>query len=187
MPVKARLLPKELKAMAVSSRKALLSTRHRTLARLASVGLVVGGLVAPLVAPVAAQAASTRGKVAVDIARRGKYGKILVTGQGFTLYRYSADKPDRSTCTGECAVAWPPLTLPKGVKAAVAGAGVTGLGTISISGGALQVTYHQTPLYLFASDTKPGEVNGQGVGGFFVIHPGAATSTTPTTKASSWA
>lgn len=172
--------------MATSSRDALVSTRHKVLLSLASVGLVASALVAPFVVTTAAQAAGAKGKVAIDIAVRGKFGKILVDGRGFTLYRYSSDKPDRATCTGECAAAWPPLTLPKGVKAAIAGTGVTGLGTVRISGGVLQLTYHQMPLYRFASDTKPGEVGGQGVGGFFLIHPGAATTTT-TTKGSSWA
>jgi predicted lipoprotein with Yx(FWY)xxD motif len=43
------------------------------------------------------------------------------------------------------------------------------LGTIKRPDGGTQVTYNHMPLYLFASDTSPGEATGQGVAGFFVV------------------
>jgi predicted lipoprotein with Yx(FWY)xxD motif len=120
---------------------------------------------------VANAAPTTANKVVVSEAARGQLGKILVTGKGFTLYRDAADMANKSNCTGGCASIWPPLTLPTGVKSATAAKGISGLGTIAIGHGLLQVTYHKMPLYLFASDTKPGQATGQGVGGFFVVHP----------------
>jgi predicted lipoprotein with Yx(FWY)xxD motif len=116
----------------------------------------------------------------VTTATRGSFGNILVSGSGATLYRYDADKPNMPTCTGGCAMAWPPLLLPAGTTSVKAGAGVTGVGSVSLSDGRRQVTYNQMPLYTFASDSG-SSVNGQGVGGFSVVHPTNTTTTTPTT------
>jgi Secreted repeat of unknown function len=38
-------------------------------------------------------------------------------------------------------------------------------GTISRAGGVLQATYKGHPLYLYAGDTAPGQVKGNGLGG----------------------
>jgi len=47
-----------------------------------------------------------------------------------------------AACTGECAVQWPPLVLPRGVRRPVAGPGLNPalLGTAPRAGGVLQVT-----------------------------------------------
>jgi predicted lipoprotein with Yx(FWY)xxD motif len=85
-----------------------------------------------------------------------------------TLYVYSKDKLSQSNCTGQCAKNWPPLAVSKGVQP-VAGAGITAkLGVLARSDGINQVTYNGVPLYLFASDAKPGDVTGQNVTGWFV-------------------
>jgi predicted lipoprotein with Yx(FWY)xxD motif len=132
----------------------------------------------------AAQMASAQD--AVTAATRGSFGGILVSGSGATLYRYDADKPNMPTCTGSCATAWPPVLLPVGTTSAKAGAGLSGVGSVMLSNGRSQVTYNQMPLYTFASDSGTS-VNGQGVGGFFVVHPTstsspiAKTTTSPTT------
>jgi predicted lipoprotein with Yx(FWY)xxD motif len=92
------------------------------------------------------------------------------------------------TCTGSCAVAWPPLLLPVGTTSAKGGTGLTGLGVVMLPDGRSQVTYNKMPLYTFASDSG-ASVRGQGVGGFSVVHPTrtssatAKTTTTPTTLA----
>ncbi len=47
--------------------------------------------------------------------------------------------------------------------------GVTGtVGTIDTPDGKKQVTLNGWPLYYFAGDSKPGDTNGQGVGGILV-------------------
>jgi predicted lipoprotein with Yx(FWY)xxD motif len=130
---------------------------------------------------------ATAGDV-VTASPRDSFGNILVAASGATLYRYDADKPNMPTCTGSCAVAWPPLLLPVGTTSVKAGAGLTGVGSVMLSDGRSQVTYNQMPLYTFASDSGTS-VNGQGVGGFSVIHPTNTSSvttkatTTPTTTA----
>ncbi|HKO25453.1 MAG TPA: hypothetical protein VJY65_12045, partial [Chloroflexota bacterium] len=40
--------------------------------------------------------------------------RILVDAHGMTLYLYTPDKPNKSVCYDKCAVAWPPLLVPKG-------------------------------------------------------------------------
>jgi predicted lipoprotein with Yx(FWY)xxD motif len=88
-------------------------------------------------------------------------GTVLTTAQGFTIYWFAIDTPTKSNCTGTCVKFWPPLT---GTPTAAAGANLTGkFGTIKRSDGTTQATYMGHPLYLFTSDTKPGQVNGNKV------------------------
>ena len=124
----------------------------------------------------------TASAVTVKTAHSATLGTILVDQSGLTLYRYTPDGTGKTTCTGACAAAWPPLTLPSGATHAVPGAGVTAsaLGTITRPGGALQVTFQGMPLYRFAGDKKVGQTSGQGVAGtWFVVSP----TTTPTPAA----
>jgi predicted lipoprotein with Yx(FWY)xxD motif len=80
-----------------------------------------------------------------------------------------------STCTGSCASAWPPLTVPAGGQAA-AGAGVTGtLATLLRADGTTQVNYDGLPLYYWQGDTKPGDTTGQGKNGFGVATVSGST------------
>lgn len=106
-------------------------------------------------------------------------GKILVDGQGFTLYVYEPDhQSGTSTCVGTCEVGWPPLVLPSGVKGAVAGPGVQQslLGTTDRGNGVEQVTYDRWPLYRWEGDSAPGQASGEGLfnsgGLWYVIGPG---------------
>jgi predicted lipoprotein with Yx(FWY)xxD motif len=123
--------------------------------------------------------ASAHGAPFVKEATVSGVGKVLVTGSGLTLYRFTEDTTNTATCTGGCATVWPPLFLPKGTKTAVAGAGVKGLGTTKWSNGKLQVTFHGEPLYRYSLDSAPGQAKGQNVGGtWFVVHPTASSGTT---------
>lgn len=132
----------------------------------------------------------------VTVATVGSHGAVLVNAKGFTLYTYTPDGTGPSTCTGACAKAWPPLTLPAGTTTPYGGTSVQAgdLGTVTRSDGTLQVTYQKKPLYTFAGDTAPGQANGQGVGGVWFVVPvsagavsvpsqGAATTTTTAAKA----
>jgi len=108
--------------------------------------------------------------VVVNTATTG-LGPVLTGPNGLTLYTHAGDTATSSTCTGGCATAWPPLTVAAGASA-TAGTGVTGtLGTLTRPDGTTQVTYNGMPLYGWKSDTKPGDVTGQGVNGFSVAKP----------------
>ena len=92
-------------------------------------------------------------------------GKALVDGQGRTLYLFEADKNGTSTCNGACASIWPPATV-SGTGTAGPGLTAADLGTTKRSGGESQLTYNGHPLYRYAADGKPGDVNGQGLDQF---------------------
>ncbi|MGO4341215.1 COG4315 family predicted lipoprotein [Pedococcus sp. 2YAF34] len=95
---------------------------------------------------------------------KSSLGEIVVNGSKMTTYVFTKDKPGSGTssCTGQCAALWPPVTT---TSAAPKVDGVKGtVGTITLPDGTKQVTLDGRPLYLFAKDTKPGDVAGQGVG-----------------------
>ena len=83
-------------------------------------------------------------------------GSILVDADGMTLYLFEADTDGSSTCYDDCAASWPALID----DAPSAGAGVDEslLGTTERDDGEVQVTYGGQPLYSFASDQAPGDV-----------------------------
>jgi predicted lipoprotein with Yx(FWY)xxD motif len=89
-----------------------------------------------------------------------------------TLYTFKPDEENVSTCEGACADAWPPLTVDS-AEGVAAGDGVDGtLAAFERSDGTLQVSYDGAPLYYFARDTAPGEINGHGAGdAWFVAEP----------------
>ena len=117
------------------------------------------------------------------VATNPTLGKILVNGQGMTLYTFGADTPGTSNCSGACLQNWPALTITSGNP--VAGSGVTGtLGVITRADGTKQVTLNGMPLYTFFKDSKAGDANGQGITAFgglwsVVVVGGAAPSPTP--------
>jgi predicted lipoprotein with Yx(FWY)xxD motif len=136
---------------------------------------------------------SSAASTTVDVASSG-LGSILVDSRGRTLYLWQADTGPKSTCSGACAAAWPPL-LTTGAPTAGGGAKASLLGTTKRSDGAEQVTYNQHPLYLFAGDTASGQTTGQGSTGFgapwYVLAPGgkqitgAASTSGPASGSSS--
>jgi predicted lipoprotein with Yx(FWY)xxD motif len=97
--------------------------------------------------------------------RHGKLGTFLVGPNGRTLYLFEKDKTKKSTCSGACATAWPPL-LTTGKPKAAGKAKKSLLGTTKRSDGKTQVTYKGHPLYYFVQDKKAGDTAGEGVDGF---------------------
>jgi len=101
----------------------------------------------------------------IGVANAASLGSILVDSQGRTVYLFAKDTRPTSTCSGECAVQWPPVTAKGKPKV---GSGVTAreVGTTSRSDGKTQVTYNGHPLYLFEGDSAAGDTNGQGISAF---------------------
>ena len=123
-----------------------------------------------------------------------KLGKVLVNSSGRTLYLFMKDKSGRSSCSGQCATYWPPLTS---ASAPTAGTGVKAalLGRVRRGDGKMQVTYNKHPLYFFYKDKSAGQVAGENISAFggewYVVNangvkvePGehAGTTTTSTTS-----
>lgn len=95
-----------------------------------------------------------------------KLGSYLTNPKGNALYTYSADKPGVSNCYGSCAAIWPAYQdkgsttgLPKGFAVIV-----------RKDNNEIQYTFNGKPLYYFTGDKK-GQVNGNGVAGFYVARP----------------
>jgi len=108
--------------------------------------------------PAAKNAAAPASTVTVAT-RHTKLGTVLVDGEGRTLYLFEKDKGAASTCDGDCANAWPPVIAS---KAAAGGAAKDArLGTFKRADGMTAIDYAGHPLYTYAGDTKPGDVNGQ--------------------------
>jgi predicted lipoprotein with Yx(FWY)xxD motif len=149
--------------------------RHGLLAAAAVslVTLAVAGCGSNNNTPAAAVKPASGSSATVGVANTG-LGKILVDSQGRTLYLFAQDTGTKSTCSGGCATAWPPLRASG--KATAGGGGKTSLlGTTPRSDGQPQVTYNGHPLYGYQGDSKPGDTNGQGINGFgaawYVVSP----------------
>ena len=116
----------------------------------------------------------------IGIASGGSLGQILDDSQGRTVYLFEKDTGTTSTCSGECAAEWPPVTA-KGKPTVGKGLTASKVGTTKRSDGSQQVTYNGHPLYLFAQDQNPGDVNGQGINAFgalwYVVSPAGAANT----------
>ncbi len=123
----------------------------------------------PSAAPSAASPATMEHTVGVG---SGAVGAYLIGPDGKTLYIFTPDSANTSTCVDGCAQAWPPLTVPSGTTP-TGGDGVTGtLSTFARPDGTLQVAYDGAPLYFYSGDTAPGDTNGQGLNGkWFVASP----------------
>jgi predicted lipoprotein with Yx(FWY)xxD motif len=119
-----------------------------------------------------AGAASAGAGLTIGTATSANLGTVLTGPNGMTLYTHAGDSATSSTCTGQCATAWPPL-LTTGQPSA--GTGLTGQpGTLTRPDGTTQVTYRGLPLYYWQGDAKAGDVTGDGVNGFSVATVGQA-------------
>ncbi|MGH9246185.1 MAG: COG4315 family predicted lipoprotein [Acidimicrobiales bacterium] len=110
------------------------------------------------------------GDTAVDVGDTS-LGQVLVDGTGRTLYVFGNDQPGVSNCEGGCLDNWPPATVEEGF-AVGPGLDQAQFGTITRSDGTVQLAVNDLPLYLFANDAAPGDVDGQGVGDvWWVVAP----------------
>lgn len=107
------------------------------------------------------------GPAGVGVATSDVWGSYLVDAEGYPLYMFTADRPDRrSVCYDDCARMWPPLRTfgdPVPVNALVR---PRLLETVWRRDGTQQVTYAGWPLYYYQQDFEAGMVTGQDVKGF---------------------
>ena len=95
-------------------------------------------------------------------------GPHLVDSNGYSLYVYTNDKSDNSSCSGQCAANWPPFyagnstILPSGISK-------SDIGSITRADGTKQTTYMSRPLYRFFGEQNPGDAGGDGVGGVWYV------------------
>ena len=125
----------------------------------------------------------------VTVTEHEQYGEFITDGDGSTLYLFvkvgeeleeAYDSPmsegvreAAATCTDECLSAWPAFTV-EGALEASGGVDSELLYTESVDG-RTQVVYNGWPLFYFAQDSAPGQVNGQGIesfgGEWYVLGP----------------
>jgi predicted lipoprotein with Yx(FWY)xxD motif len=122
------------------------------------VALLVVALTA-LFAPAGAGAAQATKQVAKQAENATLGRTVLTTTRGHTLYSLSVETGGKFICTASCLSTWRPLLVPAGVKPK----GPVKLGTIKRPDGRTQVTFKGRPLYSFGGDSKPGDVNGEGI------------------------
>jgi predicted lipoprotein with Yx(FWY)xxD motif len=117
----------------------------------------------------------------------GSAGTFLVDGTGRAVYLWMADSTGKSTCSGACAAAWPPVPA-TGQVTASGGAQASDLSTITRSDGSKQAAYDGHALYYFVDDKSAGQTNGQGSDSFgakwWLVTPAgsAITASTSATK-----
>jgi predicted lipoprotein with Yx(FWY)xxD motif len=119
--------------------------------------------------PPAASTAAAKGPKLRTV--QSDYGTILSDGRGRALYLFTADRGKASTCSGDCATAWPPYIVK---SKPIAGRGAKGrlIGTTRRDDGRLQATYAGHPVYFYEGDRRAGEVLCQAVnefGGYWYV------------------
>ncbi|MFT5676246.1 MAG: putative lipoprotein with Yx(FWY)xxD motif, partial [Paraglaciecola sp.] len=84
----------------------------------------------------------------------------------FSVYVFDDDLvvPGESTCTGQCAVNWPPVLVSDG-----SASGISDLAMIERLDGSIQVTHKNRPLYFYAGDSSAGQTNGDNVAGWHSV------------------
>jgi predicted lipoprotein with Yx(FWY)xxD motif len=118
----------------------------------------------------AVSTAAAAKSVALVLMKVGNLGQIVTDRAGMTLYRFDKDqaKPEsKSNCEGECAKKWPPLLVPEGAQFELNGVDSANVGTVTRADGSKQVTLGNWPMYYFAGDKVPCDINGQGVDGIW--------------------
>jgi predicted lipoprotein with Yx(FWY)xxD motif len=120
------------------------------------------GLCAAIAAAAAAPAIAVASSSTTITSGKVKAGTVVTESNGLTLYAFSGDSKNKSTCYGTCAKVWIPLTT-KGSVVVKTGSGLNQqlAGKFKRTDGSNQVSYGGHPLYHFTGDTKPGQQNGQ--------------------------
>ena len=180
--------------------------RIAAVAALATAGLIVAGCgsssssssssapataAAATSAPSASSTTSAAAPAAAGVTvktAKGSSGTYLVGPDGRALYLWVADTGGKSSCSGACAGAWPPLVT-KGAPTAGPGVTASDLGTTKRSDGTEEVTYKGHPLYYFVADKSAGSTSGQGSDSFgakwWLVAPSGTAITTSGSSRSS--
>jgi predicted lipoprotein with Yx(FWY)xxD motif len=132
--------------------------------------LVAAALAAALSGGITAQASHAARKPSPPRIglRHTTLGTLLVGPNGHTLYLNQADHGAASTCSGGCLAIWPVF---RSRVRPIAGRGVhQRLIRVWPHTHRGQVSYAGHLLYYFDGDTAPGQVTGEGIGGFYVVN-----------------
>lgn len=104
----------------------------------------------------------------VQVSTDATLGKVLTDSAGRTLYFYSKDAGDTSTCTGGCLAAWP-LFYSAELNLTDTSLHTSDFATIVRRDGLKQTTYKGWPLYYYVKDTLPKLTLGEKVGNIWYV------------------
>ncbi|QES52714.1 hypothetical protein DEJ50_28040 [Streptomyces venezuelae] len=116
--------------------------------------------------------AATGQQPGLSVRKDPKLGEHIVDRNGMTVYRFKPDTawPMVSKCVGDCLTKWP-VVAPVD-KADTKGITSRNYLVLDRPDGTKQQTVDCWPVYTFAGDKKPGDTNGQGVGGtWYAVSP----------------
>ncbi|MFD4243750.1 SCO0930 family lipoprotein [Streptomyces sp. NPDC058525] len=119
-----------------------------------------------------APAGAAEAGAGLSVAKDPKLGDHIVDAKGMTVYRFKPDTawPMVSKCVGDCLAKWP--VVPPVDKADAKGITERNYLVLDRPDGKKQQTVDCWPVYTFAGDKKPGDINGQGVGGtWYAVAP----------------
>jgi predicted lipoprotein with Yx(FWY)xxD motif len=123
--------------------------------------------------------------LSLEVSDNPTLGQILVDNRGYTLYMFMNDTANTSACDAACQAIWPPLES-SSLPTAGSGVDTSLIGTGTLPTGGTVITYNQHPLYYKATDTKPGDITGEGFKNlWYAVSPTGepvetSSSTTPT-------
>ena len=121
------------------------------------------------VASAASTTAAPTAQPALKTAANATIGQpILVDSAGMTVYMFVPDGSDTTSHVGALRSSWPFVTWAGTVS--VDGSLNSGLAAGNVQPDNTRlISYNGHLLYTFVSDTAPGDVTGQGLGGFYVL------------------
>jgi predicted lipoprotein with Yx(FWY)xxD motif len=110
--------------------------------------------------------------IELNATENAQIGTYISDGAGRTLYRFDLDKKNKSTCNGDCTIAWPPLLIKSPGKIYPNGIDPKLISYIERDDHSCQVAIAGRPVYYFVGDDKPGDIKGQGINGkWFAVGP----------------
>lgn len=99
----------------------------------------------------------------------GKMVHVLTNNKGFMLYYYMKDMMGSSSCTGGCAMNWPPLLAPQGMMTVDSSEMLPKKLSVHKTANGNQVFYDNHALYTYAGDMQAGQFSGRGEGGVWYL------------------
>jgi predicted lipoprotein with Yx(FWY)xxD motif len=121
----------------------------------------------------------SKSAAAVHTATNATLGTFLTTGNGRTLYYFTAEHDAQITCIGACTQTWIPYKSNSGLLTTDVTLPGT-LTTVPRPDGGRQVTYSDWPLYTFIGDKAAGDTNGDGILGKWFVATTSLMENLPT-------
>lgn len=136
--------------------------KRRFLSLGASMALAVAPILAMEHGDAKKHADEASGGVTLTVDSKGDLGPYLADEQGRALYLIEGAPANQSTCYGECAEVWPPVTVESAdIEAGDPQVQEDLIGTIERSDGAKQLTYNGHALYYYVKDRGSKKATGQ--------------------------